>query len=114
MAVEIITLALRLAIIVFAGILVPAFKKWIDTKTENEKMQQIKDAASTAVAAAEQIYNIAEKSDPDGTIRKEFAVNAVKRTAYVLNVALTDRQITEIVHAAVQELNYFIHEGEIE
>lgn len=44
MAVEIISLALRLAIVVFAGILVPAFKKWIDTKTENEKMQQIKDA----------------------------------------------------------------------
>lgn len=111
MAVEIITLALRLAIVVFAGILVPAFKKWIDTKTENAKMQQIKDAASTAVAAAEQIYNIAEKSDPDGVLRRKFAKNAVKRTAFNLGIVLTDRQITEIIHAAVQELNYFVHEG---
>lgn len=114
MAVEIISLALRLAIVVFAGILVPAFKKWIDTKTENEKMQQVKDAASTAVAAAEQIYNIAEKSDPDGVLRRKFAENAVKRTAYNLGIVLTDRQITEIVHSAVQELNYFIHEGDVE
>lgn len=106
---EIVTLALRLAIVVMCGIIVPCFKKWLDAKTENEKMERIKDAARTAVAAAEQLYNIAEKTDPDGTTRRKFAENAVKRIAYETGVALCDREVEEIVHAAVEELNFVYH-----
>lgn len=110
MAVEIITLSLRLAIVVICGVVAPAFKVWLEAKAKNEAEARIKETARTAVYAAEQIYNTSKKVDPDGTLRKKFVKEAIKRVAYETKTALTDREIVEIMEAAVQELNFVTHQ----
>lgn len=102
MTVEIATLLLRLAIVLITGFLAPAFKKWVDQKTQNEKYIQLREAAETAVYAAEQM---AKKVDPDGTERKRIAKHAISRAALRLGLALPDTEIEEILEAAVKELN---------
>lgn len=109
MTVEVLTLVLRLLVVVIAGVIVPAFKAWLNAKTENEKIARVKDAAKTAVYAAEQIYNTAEKADPDGELRRRFVKGAIMRVAYQAKIVLTDREIREIIEAAVQELNHITH-----
>lgn len=109
MAVEVITLLLRLAIVLLCGFVAPAFKAWLEAKARSEAEAKIKETARTAVFAAEQIYNTAKKADPDGTLRRRFVKDAIKRVAYETKVALTDREISEIMEAAVQELNFATH-----
>lgn len=109
MAIEIITLGLRLAIVVVAGVVAPAFKRWLERKARNESEARIKETARTAVFAAEQIYNTSKKVDPEGTLRKQFVKEAIKRVAYETKIVLTDREIVEIMEAAVQELNHITH-----
>lgn len=104
MTTEIITLLLRLAIAVMVGIVVPAFTKWLDAKTENEQLAKVKEVAKTAVYAAEQIY---KGVDPDGEIRRKYAREAIVRVAKSTGMALTEREIDEIIQAAVKELNFF-------
>jgi hypothetical protein len=105
---EIITLAIRLAIAIMTGICIPAFKHWLDTKTENEKLKQIRDTAETAVYAAEQLM---KKTDPDGEERRKYAHKLIAATAMRLGVALTDNEIDSMIQAAVKELNFFTHDG---
>ena len=57
MKVEIITLIIRLAIAIMTGICIPAFKHWLDTKTENEKFAQIRQTADGGHA----FYNAAQE-----------------------------------------------------
>lgn len=102
---EIITLVLRLAMCVMVGIVVPAFKKWLEAKTENEKYAQLQKAAETAVYAAEQMCKAANQLDPEGTERKKIAKHAISRAAIRLGLAITDQEIEEILEAAVQEIN---------
>lgn len=108
MKVEVITLLIRFAILIMTGVLIPAFKHWIDTKTENEKLNQVKAAAKTAVNAAEQMY---KSMDPDGEIRKKLARETIERAAYRTGLILTDDEIRQIMEAAVMELNQVTHGG---
>lgn len=113
MAVEIITLLLRLAIVVICGVVAPAFKAWVEAKAKTEAEARIKETARTAVYAAEQIYNTAKKADPDGNLRRQFVKKAIMRAAYETKTALTEREISEIMEAAVQELNFATHSEKV-
>ena len=107
MKLEIITLIIRLAIAIMTGICIPAFRAWLKAKTENEKYEQIRQTAETAVYAAEQLMR---KTDPDGEERRKYAHKLIAATAMRLGVALTDKEIDSMVQAAVKELNFFTHE----
>ena len=107
MKVEIITLIIRLAIAVMTGICIPAFKHWLDVKAENEKLQQIRQTAETAVYAAEQLMR---KTDPTGEQRRKYAHKLISMTANRLGVALTDGEIDSMSQAAVKELNFYTHQ----
>ena len=107
MKVEIITLVIRLAIAVMTGICIPAFRHWLKAKTENEKYEQIRQTAETAVYAAEQLMR---KTDPTGEDRRKYAHKLISMTAMRLGVALTDDEIDSMIQAAVKELNFFTHE----
>lgn len=102
MTVEIATLLLRLAIVLITGFLAPAFKKWVDQKTQNEKYIQLREAAETAVYAAEQLYH---GVDPDGEIRRKYAHRIIGTAAMRLGVCFTDKEVDAMVQAAVQEIN---------
>ena len=106
MKLEIITLVIRLAIAVMTGICIPAFRTWLKAKTENEKYEQIRQTAETAVYAAEQLMR---KKDPTGEDRRKYAHQLIAMTAMRLGVELTDNEIDSMIQAAVQELNFFTH-----
>ena len=106
MKIEIITLIVRLAIAIMTGICIPLFRSWLKTKIENEKLDQLRKAAETAVYAAEQLMR---KTDPDGEERRKYAHSAVSRVAIKLGLALTDKEIDELIQAAVKELNFYTH-----
>ena len=107
MKLEIATLIIRLAIAIMTGICIPAFRHWLKAKTENEKYEQIRQTAETAVYAAEQLL---KKTDPDGEERRKYAHRLISMTAMLLGVALTDDEIDSLIQAGVKELNFFTHE----
>ena len=111
MKLEIITLLLRLAIVVITCVIAPTVKHWLETSTENTKMETIREAAWSAVYAAEQLYNTMEHADPSGEIRRKYAARAVSIAAAKVGIVLTDSDIDNIVQAAVQELNLVKHGG---
>ena len=111
MKLEIITLLLRLAIVVITCVIAPTVKHWLETSTENAKMESIREAAWSAVYAAEQLYNTMEHADPSGEIRRKYAARAASMAAARAGIALTDSDIDNIVQAAVQELNLVKHGG---
>ena len=111
MKLEIITLLLRLAIVVITCVIAPTVKHWLDTSTDNAKMESIREAAWSAVYAAEQLYNTMEHADPSGEIRRKYAARAVSMAAARAGITLTDSDIDNIVQAAVQELNLVKHGG---
>lgn len=111
MKLEIITLLLRLAIVVITCVIAPTVKHWLETSTENAKMESIREAAWSAVYAAEQLYNTMEHADPSGEIRRKYAARAVSIAATKAGIVLTDGDIDNIVQAAVQELNLVKHGG---
>ena len=111
MKLEIITLLLRLAIVVITCVIAPTVKHWLETSTENTKMESIREAAWSAVYAAEQLYNTMKHADPSGEIRRKYAARAVSIAAARAGIALTDSDIDNIVQAAVQELNLVKHSG---
>ena len=111
MKLEIITLLLRLAIVVITCVIAPTVKHWLETSTENAKMESIREAAWSAVYAAEQLYNTMEHADPSGEIRRKYAARAVSMAAARAGITLTDSDIDNIVQAAVQELNLVKHGG---
>ena len=77
MKMEILELLIRLAVLVMAGIVIPAFRRWLNARTDNERLNKIRSWVYDAVYAAEQIYNHTEKLDPDGSKRKKYVHNAV-------------------------------------
>lgn len=111
MKLEIITLLLRLAIVAVTCVIAPTIKHWLETSTNNAKMESIRQAAWSAVYAAEQFYNTAKKADPTGEIRRKYAARAVNAAAMKVGIVLTDGEVDEIVQAAVQELNLIKHGG---
>ena len=106
MLLEIITLGTRLAIAVVCCIVAPVVKHWIETQTQNEKFERVKQAAETAVYAAEQLM---QKADPTGKERYNFAVSAILAASDKAGIKLTDDEIKSIIEAAVQELNIVKH-----
>lgn len=106
MKLEIITAISRIVVIIFTGVLFPLLKEWISTRTENSKWSQLKEYAVTAVWAAEQIYNKAEKADPDGKLRKNYAMQAIAIMADRLGLTLTEAEIKTLVESAVTDINY--------
>lgn len=105
MYLELLTLALRLAIAILCGCVVPAVRAWIDAKTSGEKYAQLKAAAETAVYAAEQIHSKLEEDESYQDARRKFAHKAISRAASRLGLALTEQEVNELLEAAVQELN---------
>ena len=106
---EIITILLRFAVAVFIAFVIPAVKKWMKIKTENEKLNQIKEWARTAAYAAERVYKDYKTSDPDGEKRKHYARVAIMVVSSRLGLKLTDKEINTMIEAAVQEVNMFKH-----
>lgn len=111
MKMEILELLIRLAVLIMAGIVVPAFRKWLKTKTENEQLEKIRSWVYSAVYAAEQIYNHAEKLDPDGSKRKKYVHNSVMKICLNNKILITDRELDILIEAAVNTLNS-IHAAE--
>lgn len=105
MALEIIELLIRLAVLVMAGIVIPAFKRWLNKKSESEDLEKVRAWTYAAVYAAEQLYNKAEKIDPDGTIRKKYARNAVVKICLTSGIAVSEKEIDVLIEAAVNTLN---------
>lgn len=105
MALEIVELLIRLAVLVMAGIVIPAFRNWLEEKTENEKLTKIRTWVYEAVDAAEQIYNHAEKLDPDGSIRKKYVRNTVMKICLNSGIAITEKELDTLIEAAVGTLN---------
>ena len=99
---EIITLCVRLAIAIMCGIILPVVRHWIEMQTMNAKYERIRQAAETAVYAAEQMLR---KADPDGTQRYNFAVSAIIMASEKVGIKLTEKEIESIIEAAVKELN---------
>lgn len=106
---EIITILLRFAVAVFIAFVIPAVKKWMKIKIENEKLGQIQEWARSAVYAAEQAYKQYKATDPDGTKRKEYARVAIMAVSSRLGLELTDKEINTLIEAAVNEINAFRH-----
>ena len=105
MTVEILTLLIRLGIVIITGLIIPALRAWLKAKTDNEKLNQLKTAAETAVYAAEQMHRKLEDSDDYQEARRKCAKGAISRAAHKLGLVLTDTEIDELMEAAVQELN---------
>lgn len=105
MKMEILELLIKLAVLVMAGIVIPAFRKWLKTKTENEQLEKIRSWVYSAVYAAEQIYNHAEKLDPDGSKRKKYVHNSVMKICLNNKILITDRELDILIEAAVNTLN---------
>lgn len=106
MILEILTLLTRLAIAVVCWVVAPVVKHWIETQTENEKIERIKQAAETAAYAAEQLMC---QADPTGTKRYNFVVSAVLAASEKVGIKLSEDEIKTIIEAAVQELNIVKH-----
>ena len=103
--IELITLLARLAILLMTGILIPAVREWLEAHSEHEKINQIKEWAYTAVWAAEQMYNHVEKADPDGSIRKKYAREAIIRMANRCGIIVSSSEINAMIEAAVTDVN---------
>ena len=42
MKMEILELLIRLAVLVMAGIVIPAFRRWLNARTDNERLNKIR------------------------------------------------------------------------
>ena len=113
MKLEIIELLIKLAMLVLAGIVIPAFKKWLNARIETETLEKIRGWVYAAVSAAEQIYNHAEKLDPDGSKRKKFVHNSVMKICLNNGITISDRELDILIEAAVNTLNS-IHSAQAE
>jgi len=113
MKLEILELLVKLAVLAMAGIVIPAFKKWLEAKTDNETLEKVRCWAYAAVYAAEQIYNHADKIDPDGSMRKKYAHNAVMKICTDSGICITNRELDVLIEAAVNTLNSIPKEPEV-
>ncbi len=98
---QILELAVKIAILFMAGFVVPALRKWIETKTENEQMEKVREWVYSAVYAAEQMYNRARKIDPDGSQRKKYVYNFIMRICAAKGVKITKEELEALIEAAV-------------
>lgn len=103
MEMKIFELLIRLAVLIMAGIIIPAFRQWLSARTDNEKLERVKAWARTAVAAAEQMYR--KYDDPHGTERKKYATDAILLMSSKCGIHLTKEEVETMIEAAVQEIN---------
>ena len=103
--IELATLLIRVVCLGIVGFALPALRKWISTKIENEKLVQVQAWARQAVRAAEQLHNKAKKDDPTGEIRRKFARELIIVACKRIGVVLTEEDIRILIEAAVHEIN---------
>lgn len=101
--IELATVIIRAVTLVVVGVIIPAIRRWLNTKTENAKMERVKAWARTAVAAAEQMYR--KYDDPHGTKRKKYAAEAILSMGIKCGIHLTKEEAETLIEAAVQEIN---------
>lgn len=101
--IELATVIIRAVTLIIAGIIIPAARKWLVAKTDNEKLERVKAWARTAVAAAEQMHR--KYDDPHGTKRKKYATEAILMMGDKCGIHLTKKEIETMIEAAVQEIN---------
>ena len=105
MKTEIINAVIRLAILIISSLVIPKLREWLTSRTENEKLNTLKEWAFTAVWAAEQLHHSAGKLDPGGTKRKEYAISAILMMADKIGYPITHEDAIAMIEAAVQEIN---------
>jgi len=105
MKMELLTLLLRLGILVISGFLAPAFKRWLDSRAQDARVERIKGFARQAVKAAEQMQKQIGVEDPTGSSRKKRAIKFLVEACRRIGIKLSTDEITELVEAAVYELN---------
>ena len=101
--IELATVIIRAVTLIIAGIIIPAARKWLVAKTDNEKLERVKAWARTAVAAAEQMYR--KYDDPHGTERKKYATDAILLMSSKCGIHLNKEEVETMIEAAVQEIN---------
>ncbi len=104
MKLEILEMIVRLVVLIMAGVVIPALKKWLETKTENEQTEKVRSWAYTVVFAAEQLYNHTQKLDPDGSLRKKYARNTLHRICLRSGIDVSERELDALIEAAVLTL----------
>ncbi|MBE6005577.1 MAG: hypothetical protein E7238_00130 [Sarcina sp.] len=107
MKIELATLVLviRGIVLIIAVFLAPAAKAWLNHKTENAKMERIKEYARQVVAAAEQVHKKVQQDDPTGSKRLKYATDMITRMTLRMGIALSSAEINALIQAAVYELN---------
>lgn len=111
MKLEIVELILRAVVLFMAGFVIPAFREWLKTRTENEQMEKVRTWVYSAVYAAEQIYNHAKQMDPGGDLRKKYVHNTVMRICANSGIKISEDELDTLIEAAVSTLNS-IHAAE--
>ena len=89
MKMEILELLIRLAVLVMAGIVIPAFRRWLNARTDNERLNKIRSW----------VY------DADGSKRKKYVHNAVMKICLNNKILITDRELDILIEAAVNTIN---------
>ena len=107
MKVELLKLAIQALTLVIAGFIAPAVLSWLHEKSEDARMNRVKDWALKAVKAAEQVYRDYEIRDPHGTKRKQLALKILKRANIRCKLGLSDDELEALLQAAVHDVNYF-------
>lgn len=112
MKAELIVLITRVIVAVLCGVVVPAARRWLLEKTENEKLNRVKEWAYTAVSAAEQWYTKKYPgSDPTGDKRRDYARNMISQLCDKHKIDLSANEIDAMIEAAVNEINIFKETG---
>lgn len=104
MTMEIAKLILQIVVLVMAGVVIPAFKRWLEMKVDNEAMEQVRSWVYTAVYAAEQLHNHAKKDDPTGEIRFKYAYDFVWTICGYAGIEISGDELKALIEAAVISL----------
>jgi len=106
MNMEFAVLIVRVVVAGLACFIIPEVKRWLRTKTENTKLNRVKDWAYTAVSSAEQWYCKKHPgTDPTGDKRREYARNTIYDICRKYDVDLSMQEIDALIEAAVNEMN---------
>lgn len=112
MKTEIIILVTRMIVAICVGIVIPAARRWLMEKTENEKLNRVKDWAYTAVSAAEQWYKKRyPETDPTGDKRRDYARNMISQLCGKYKIEISIQEIDTMIEAAVNEMNILKNSG---
>ena len=101
MKMQILELLVRIVVLVMVGFVLPALKRWLNTKVENEQMNKVRTWVKYAVYAAEQMYNRARQIDSDGGMRKKYVYNFVMRICADRGIKITEDELNALIEAAV-------------